>query len=88
MQRVCVFKWVGAVAVFLGADGLGCHLAPLLRPVYREYVDSREMAGGHSLRVVYQCMQLSQTLEHGISFGLSMNYHSVLSKCILHTLCQ
>ena len=42
----------------------------------------------HSLRVVYQCMQLSQTLEHGISFGLSMNYRSVLSKYILHTLCQ
>ena len=49
VQRACVFKWVGAVAVYLGADGLGCHLAPLLRPVYREYVDSREMAGGHSL---------------------------------------
>ena len=41
-----------------------------------------------SLRVVYQCMPLSQTLEHGISFCLSMNYHSVLSEYILHTLCQ
>ena len=49
VQRVCVFKWVGAMAVYLGTDSLGCHLAPLLRPVYREYVDSRQIAGGHSL---------------------------------------
>ena len=49
VQRVCVFKWVGAVAVDLGTDSLGSHLTPLLRPVYREYVDARQTAGRHSL---------------------------------------
>lgn len=46
LQRSCVFKWIGAVAVELGTS-LPDHLTQLLAPLYREESDSSNSAGTH-----------------------------------------
>ncbi len=51
LRRTCVIQWIAAVSLELGAASLPPFLPALLRPVYRELVDTNLAAGEalHSL---------------------------------------
>ena len=58
LQRSCVFKWIGAVAVELDND-LPNHLTQLLTPLYREESDSTNTAGTNFIIVTDQLLLLT-----------------------------
>lgn len=65
-QRTCVFKFLGATAVYLGRDRLGPYLTTMVTPLYRE-LDSTYADQGKN-----QTVKITNTLHSGFNSFLPL----------------
>lgn len=63
LQRLCVFKFLGAISVDLGKERLAPYLTPILQPLYRE-LDSTYAEQDPTLKNLSQ--ELIELLKHQV----------------------